>query len=753
MRKLTYLLTGTLLFTSIIIGCEENKSPSSPDPTSHQPTGNQSALIGSDSSSIDAYPIANIQNAPIKNWGIQFNADNTVTALSYGTDIFTLQKTMMTSDEYPILISNNALTNNSISILKFIYKSENNDVLIGQMQTVTHPDVIQEIRDFINDVDEDDTLNSYTEIENSEKVDFNISFYKASYTVEHQFSFFSSAHVSFRNRNPQAYMMIADTAVGEERQIGVNIAIISNSNPSTIAYQEPLHLSFQQPYGAFLTNSNTTGLIEGLDIEGLDPLTMNVDTTTDPISFSFNQTLSVNDQEKELQITVTSDMEPLYFKTPVLNQLSRAFTNTLEVAEDALYSDTAQNTLIAALTYRARLHNWVESKLFPENEPSLMQRLGSRVGSLFSGSESTEQVTQDNNPASQQVDSENETGFIQSISSFFSSENDTTEAVQEIDWNEVYQTSQRVENEAGFIQSVKSFFSSDNDTTDVVQEIDWNEVYQTSQQVDNEAGFIQSVKSFFSSENDTTDAVQEIDWNEVYQTSQRVENEEGFIQSVKSFFSSENDTTDAVQEIDWNEVYQTSQRVENEEGFIQSVKSFFSSENDTTDVVQEIDWNEVYQTSQRIDNEEGFIQWARSLFSGGDNTDIYEQNAENVKSFSRDEIYTRGLPTAPQDNTPTPPSIDRAEDQTQPLVPTSPQQALREFEERNAHVPSIPILRFAEEMTVISPEDPDFTGIEQVTIRPSNNCDAIYAQEGLTDNYRTCARAATELGSEDFTTN
>ncbi len=643
MRNLTYLLTGTLLFTSIIVGCKKDKSPSSSNPTGNQNsnienisnTEDHYALTDSGSTSItDVDTNENRHNLSIKKWGFQLNADNTVTALSYGTDIFTLQKAMKTSDEYPILISNNALTSNSISILKFIYKSEHEDILIGQMQTVTHPDVIQEIRDFINGVDEDDTLNSYTELENSEKVDFNISFYKASYTVEHSFSFFSSANVSFRNRNPQAYMMIADTAVGEERQVGVNIALVSNSNPSTIAYQEPLHLSFQQPYAALSTNSNTTGFIEGLNIEGLDPLTMNVaTTTTDPISFSFSQTLSVNDQEKELQITVTSDMEPLYFETPVLNQLSRAFTNTLEVAEDILYSDTAQNTLITALTYRARLRNWVESKFFPENEASLMQRLGSRVGSLFSGSENTEeeykqnaenvksfsrddiytrglptgQVTQDNNPTSQQVDSENETGFIQWARSLFSGSENTEEEYK-----------QNAEN-------VKSFSRDDIYTRGLPTGQVTQDNNPTSQQVDSE----------------------------------------------------------------------------NETGFIQSISSFFSSENDTTEAVQEIDWNEVYQTSQRVDNEAGFIQWARSLFSGSENTEEeYKQNAENVKSFSRDDIYTRGLPTGQvtQDNTPTPPSIDRAEDQIQPLVSTSPQQALREFEERNAHAPSIPILRFVEEM-------------------------------------------------------
>ncbi len=68
--------------------------------------------------------------------------------------------------------------------------------------------------------------------------------------------------------------------------------------------------------------------------------------------------------------------------------------------------------------------------------------------------------------------------------------------------------------------------------------------------------------------------------------------------------------------------------------------------------------------------------------------------------------------------------------------------------------PEDPDFAGIEQVTVIAPEGPAFSGlVEQVTVTPSNNCDAIYAQEGLTDNYRSCARAAIEIGSEDFTTN
>ncbi len=357
MRSLTYLLTGTLLFTSIIIGCNENQSPSSPSPTSDQEspqtenspdTSTQPVLVGAGSTSVNTDPNTTLPNSSIKKWGFQFNASNELTAFSYGTNTFTFERVMMTSD-YPILISNNALTNDSISILHFTHNPEDKDVLIGQIQIVTHPDVIQEIRDFINGAGEDNTLDSYTEVETSEKVDFNISFYKTSYTVEHQFPFISSGNISFTNRKKQAYMMIADTVVEGERQAGVNIAIVSNSNPSTIAYQEPLHLSFQQPYGAFSTNSNTTGLIEGLNIEGLDPLiTMNVDTTTEslPFSFSFSQTLHINDQDIELQIEVTSDMEPLHFEAGLLSTLRRAGSDFIQSIGSFFSSeqDTQDNT-------------------------------------------------------------------------------------------------------------------------------------------------------------------------------------------------------------------------------------------------------------------------------------------------------------------------------------------------------------------------------------------------------------------------
>ena len=360
MRKLTYLLTGILLFTSIIIGCNENNSPSSPSPTDSQEpphqtennpdTGNQSGLTGTGSTSIDgdADPNTIIQHSSIKEWGFQFNTSNELTALSYGTDTFILERAVMTTpNEESLFISSEALTNDSISILYFTHNPEDKDTLIGQIQTVTHPDVIQEIRDFINNAEEDNILDSYTEIENPEKVDFNIGFYKASYTVEHPFSFFSSGHVSFRNRNSQAYMMIADTAVEGERQMGVNIAIVSNSSPSTISYQEPLYLSFQQPYGAFSKNSNTTGLIEGLNTEGLDPLVMNIDTTTEslPLSFSFSQTLNINDQEAQLQIEVTSDMEPLHFSLGFLNTLRRAGSSFIQsIASLFSFEEDTDNT-------------------------------------------------------------------------------------------------------------------------------------------------------------------------------------------------------------------------------------------------------------------------------------------------------------------------------------------------------------------------------------------------------------------------
>ena len=357
MRNLTYLLTGTLLFIFIIVGCRENKSPSSSEPTSN-PQKNESAFPKAASTltaSTDVDVNTSIYNAPIKRWGVQFNANNTVTALSYGTDVFTLQNAMMTSDEYPILISTNSLSTSRINILKLSHKSDMNTVLMGQIQTVTNPNVIQEISDLINGVEKDNTLNTYTEIESSEKVNFNISFYKASYSL----SLPDQLVARFANRKRQAHIMIADTATAEDKQVGVSIGILSNSTPSYPVYQKPLYLSFQQPYEAFKTNSNNiTALIEGLNIEDLDPLTMNAatDVESHPISFSFSQTLHIDGQETELQIEVTSNMEPLYFKASHLNKVSSGLS-----------------------------------------------------------------------------------AFAQSIKSFFFPEDDNTEAVQEFDWNEIYE--------------------------------------------------------------------------------------------------------------------------------------------------------------------------------------------------------------------------------------------------------------------------------------------------------------------------
>ena len=364
MRNITHLLTGTLLFTFIIVGCRESKSPSSPEPTSN-PQKNESALPKATStltaSNESALPNAastltastdvdlnvNIQNSSIKKWGLQVNEDR-VTAISYGEDIFMLEEFMTTPNDEVILISANSLTNDSIYILKLTHKSDAN--LIGYLQKITNPNVIQEITSFTNDSTENIVLDSYVEAETSEEAIFNISFYSASYTAE-DYSFFpTQLSANFTHRQRNAYMMIVDTTTAENTYVDVNIVIASTPAPkfpvpiNAMRHKEHLYLSFQQSSEDFSTSTPTIALMKGLDIEGYNHLNMNVRKASNnqSIVFTFNRHLQINDRNRRLTIEVTSDMRPLHFSLSLSNVATRAWLKTQEKSQEVIQSDAFQ---------------------------------------------------------------------------------------------------------------------------------------------------------------------------------------------------------------------------------------------------------------------------------------------------------------------------------------------------------------------------------------------------------------------------
>ena len=344
MRHLNYLLTGIFLFTFIIVGCREDNS--SPDLTTSHQHPQQTDKKWS------------FQLSEPKNDQIVYSVYNEkITDLKYGTDTFNLERVMITPDQHPLFISNNS-SNDSINILKLNHhRKEDSSLmdevregrsLIGEIQTVTNTNVIQEINDFINGKEEDPILDSYTEIKNSgETTTLRISFYKASYIIKDRADLPEQLLNRFRNRRDTAYMMITDTTIAGNKQVSVNIAIASKPTPSYLTYthQEPLYLSFQQPYEDFLRPSNLTGLMEGLNIEGLDPLAMTLDKKVEPnsITLTFNQTLNIDNKETPLQIEVTSNMESYYVNRPflTLDDVKRAMNNTLDTGKDIVHWTTS----------------------------------------------------------------------------------------------------------------------------------------------------------------------------------------------------------------------------------------------------------------------------------------------------------------------------------------------------------------------------------------------------------------------------
>ena len=367
MRNLTYLLlTGIILSTFIIVGCK-NK-PSSPpefdEQSAHEENGYVLEDSGSMKTNIDAHdlPIVNTPSLPVENtklidthnsikrWKVQFNEDGEVISLIYGTDMFTLRRAMITSDEYPILISNSDLTGSSVKILRLTHKSDSR--LIGKIQMVTDADVIREIRDFTNSNEQDPVLDSYAKIETSEEANFRISFYKALYSIQDQSSLPNHIRLGFNNRRSQAYMMVADTMVAEDRQVDININILPTNHFYLV--NDPLSLSFQQPYKEVWKDStesdNITALMEGLNVEGLDPLNMQVNKAVEsqPITFTFNQALHTS-RDADLQIEVTSNMEPLHFEISWSNTITRMWAKTSEVV---LEDPNTQATLTVARALR-----------------------------------------------------------------------------------------------------------------------------------------------------------------------------------------------------------------------------------------------------------------------------------------------------------------------------------------------------------------------------------------------------------------
>ena len=331
MRNLAYLLTGTLIFTSIILGCRNDKSSS--EPTNNQePHTEETHLLGAtnvvsagESAHLDVE--TNTHNAVTTRWQLEFNSKDEVTALKYAEDTFTLKHLMITPDEneYPLFISDNGLTGNSINILKLTQRTQSH--LIGQVQTVTDATVLQEIRSFINGTENDNVLNSYTDIENSGEIaNFQMSFYKASHSVKNKHSLPGQLVARFSNRKDEAHIMIASTEISGNRQVDVSVNILPSDariNQYSL-HQHPLHLFFQQPYEDFLNNSSLTALMEGLNMEGLDPLpmAMNKVVESNSITLHFNQNLTIDNKEVELQIEVASDMEPFHFETPFLTLAS-----------------------------------------------------------------------------------------------------------------------------------------------------------------------------------------------------------------------------------------------------------------------------------------------------------------------------------------------------------------------------------------------------------------------------------------------
>ena len=324
MRNLSYLLTGTFLFTFIIVGCKKNNpSPQQPHTKKWESQLNKNALISS----------THIDES---------------TVLKYESDIFNFEKPMKTPGSSPslILISSNNLTDDAVNILILTsYNEEDVDkertsALIGQVKTVTNTNVIQEISDFINGNEEDIILDSYTEIENStEKSSFRISFYKASYTIKDFPSLPSSLRRAFVYRQDQAYMMISDTTTpGQQRQVDVSISLLFDPINPHILYQEPIDISFQQYYEDFSTTSdNLTALMKGLNITGFDPFEMTMNKVIEPqsVRIIFNQVLDIEGKEIELQIEVESNMEPLHFNTLNPDKMKEAILNLLADAGKA----------------------------------------------------------------------------------------------------------------------------------------------------------------------------------------------------------------------------------------------------------------------------------------------------------------------------------------------------------------------------------------------------------------------------------
>ena len=379
MRNLTYLLTGTLLFTSIIVGCKKDKSPSPSNSTGNQNSNIENisntedlyALTDSGSTSItDVDTNENRHNLSIKKWEFQVNDESSVTAISYGEDVFILERFMTTPNEKLILISANNITNNSISILKLTHKSEDNDTLIGQVQTVTHPDVVQEIRAFINDPTENIILDSYTEAGTFEDAIFNISFYQASYTMKDDFFFPNPLSANFTHRQRMAYLMIANTTVANNRYVDANIVIASTPAPkfpvpvNAMRHEEPLNLSFQQSQEDFSVNTPTTALMEGLNIKEYNTLDMDVNTVfnNQSIVFTFNRYLQIYNRETQFQVEITSDMKPLNFSVSLSNVARRTWLRIQEFMQ----SDQTQAAL--STTQDAAAHSLEKSQEFMQSD-------------------------------------------------------------------------------------------------------------------------------------------------------------------------------------------------------------------------------------------------------------------------------------------------------------------------------------------------------------------------------------------------
>ena len=365
MRNLSHLLlTGIILSTFIIVGCK-NKSPLSSD-SNEQPAHEETRYLD-DSGSIttiganplDVHNLAEVNTPnPIKRWKVQFNENSEVISLRYGMDMFTLGRAMITPNEELILISSNGLAGDSIRVLKLTHYTDSR--LIGEMQLITDVNVIQEIRDFINGNVQEPVLDSYATAENSEEANFRISFYKALYSVRDRSSLPNQIRTSLSGRRTHAYMMVADTMIAEDRRvvdINVNILPIRYLH----AAKDPLSLSFQQPYAEVwkdsLESDNVTALMEGLSSSNkdLNPLNMQVHKIVEsqPITFTFNQTLYVFDGAVELQIAVTSDMEPLHFEVPWSNTMTSILADVRDTSEAAMALPGSRSALhVAEVTSR-----------------------------------------------------------------------------------------------------------------------------------------------------------------------------------------------------------------------------------------------------------------------------------------------------------------------------------------------------------------------------------------------------------------